>query len=407
MSLLLTTFHYALWAVGIFLLLNCLYLLFFSAMGHRQLPALRPMATPRLRRMCVLIPAYREDVVILDTARQALAHAYSGPARVVVVADGLQPTTLSTLRQLGAEVVEVTFERSTKGKALLHALTVLPDNTYDVAVVLDADNIMGLGCLTNINAAFDAGYRVVQTHRTAKNQGTAFAFLDACNEEINNHIYRQGPAAIGLSSALIGSGMAFDYGYLRQLLAGIGETVGEDKELDFRIARDGYKIAYLARTYTYDEKIENAQVFTQQRTRWLASQVEFLKKYAGEGVRELVQNGNVEFFHKALQTFLVPRTLLMGVLGLFFLASLVLPVGPAVGFWAGLLGLLAIALFGALPGRLYNKQLVQALARLPYAIWCMCLALLRIRRTKSSFLATPHRVQAPVNQLENQTPHAV
>jgi cellulose synthase/poly-beta-1,6-N-acetylglucosamine synthase-like glycosyltransferase len=402
MSLLLTIFHCALWAVGIFLLLNCLYLLFFSVMGHRRRP-LPPAADTTLRRMAVLIPAYREDAVILDTARQAVAHAYAGPAQVIVVADGLQPETLRTLRQLGAVVVEVTFERSTKGKALLHTLTELPAATYDVAVVLDADNIMGAGCLASINAAFGAGYRVVQTHRTAKNQGTAFAFLDACNEEINNHIYRQGPWAVGLSSALIGSGMAFDYSYLKQLLAGIGETVGEDKELDFRVARDGHKIAYLDRVYTYDEKIENAQVFTQQRTRWLASQLEFLKKYAGEGVRQLVQHGNVEFFHKALQTFLVPRTLLMGVLGLFFVASLVLPVGPPLLFWAGLLGLLAVALFGALPARLYNRQLAQALVRLPYAIWCMCLALLRVRRTKTSFLATPHRVQAPVTHLEH--PH--
>jgi len=405
MNLLLTVFHYALWAVGIFLLLNCLYLLFFSVMGHRRRP-LPPTTDATLRRMAVLIPAYREDAVILDTARQAVAHAYAGPAQVIVVADGLQPTTLRTLRQLGAQVVEVTFERSTKGKALLHALNELPA-AYDVAVVLDADNLMGPGCLASINAAFGAGYRVVQTHRTAKNQGTAFAFLDACNEEINNHIYRQGPWAVGLSSALIGSGMAFDYGYLKQLLAGIGETVGEDKELDFRVARDGHKIAYLDRVYTYDEKIENAQVFTQQRTRWLASQLEFLKKYAGEGVRQLVQHGNVEFFHKALQTFLVPRTLLMGVLGLFFLASLVLPVGPPVLFWAGLLGLLAVALFGALPARLYNRQLAQALVRLPYAIWCMCLALLRVRRTKTSFLATPHRVQAPVAHLGNHPHHAV
>lgn len=406
MTLILTIFHYALWVVGIFLLLNCLYLLFFSVMGHRRRP-LPPATDATLRRMAVLIPAYREDAVILDTARQAVAHAYAGLAQVIVVADGLQPATLRTLRQLGAEVVEVTFERSTKGKALLHALNELPTDAYDVAVVLDADNIMGPGCLASINAAFGVGYRVVQTHRTAKNQGTAFAFLDACNEEINNHIYRQGPWAVGLSSALIGSGMAFDYGYLKQLLAGIGETVGEDKELDFRVARDGHKIAYLDRVYTYDEKIENAQVFTQQRTRWLASQLEFLKKYAGEGVRQLVQHGNVEFFHKALQTFLVPRTLLMGVLGLFFLASLVLPVGPPVLFWAGLLGLLAVALFGALPARLYNRQLAQALVRLPYAIWCMCLALLRVRRTKTSFLATPHRVQAPVAHLENHPHHAV
>lgn len=392
-------FHVALYVIGGFLLLNCLYLLFFALLGHRRvrLPFLSRsrQQNAHLHRLCVLIPAYREDAVILETAQAALRHRYAGVREVVVIADGLQAGTVQRLERMGARVVVVSFERSTKGKALLHALNHLPAHRYDVAVVLDADNVMGPGCLTAINAAYAAGYPVVQAHRTAKNQDTAFAFLDACNEEINNHIYRKGPFALGLSAALIGSGMAFDYAYLRQLLTGIGETVGEDKELDFRIARDQHKICYLDQVYVYDEKIDNAQVFTQQRTRWLASQLEFLRKYAGEGLVQLLRHGNGEFFHKSLQTFLVPRSLLMAVLGAFFLLSVALaltvPVGPPVAFWAGLLGLLGAALFISLPARLYNQQLVRALTRLPYAIWCMFRALLRVNRTRTSFLATPHK----------------
>jgi cellulose synthase/poly-beta-1,6-N-acetylglucosamine synthase-like glycosyltransferase len=356
------------------------------------------LAGGHLRRICVLIPAYRADAVIVETAQAALRHEYAGFREVVVVADGLQAATLRALKRIGATIIPVQFQRSTKGKALLHALTQLPSDKYDVAVVLDADNLMAPGCLNSINAAFGAGYRVVQAHRTAKNQNTAFALLDACNEEINNHIYRKGPFAMGLSSALIGSGMAFDFAYLQRLLTGIGETVGEDKELDFRIARDQQKICYLDKVYVYDEKIENAQVFTQQRTRWLASQLEFLKKYSGEGIHRLLTEGNGEFFNKVVQTFLVPRTLLIGVLGLFFLASLVLPVGPPILFWAGLLAVLAFTLLVSLPARLYNQQLLHAVIRLPYAIVCMVLALFRINRTKTAFLATPHKMhEAPIH----------
>lgn len=405
MTFVYTFFNGLLYAVGGFLLLNCLYLLFFALAGHRRvrLPFLAKTAAPEspARRMCVLIPAYRADAVILESAQAALRHAYAGSREVVVVADGLLPATRQTLTQLGATVIPVQFERSTKGKALLHALTQLPAHRYDVAVVLDADNLMAPGCLTSINAAFGAGYRVVQTHRTAKNQNTAFALLDACNEEINNHIYRKGPFAVGMSAALIGSGMAFDFAYFRQLLTGIGETVGEDKELDFRIARDQQRICYLNETYVYDEKIESAQVFTQQRTRWLASQLEFLKKHSAEGVRQLLRAGNWEFFNKVVQTYLVPRTLLIGVLGLFFLLSLVLPVGPPSLFWAGLLLGLAATLLISLPARLYNRQLLQAMLRLPYAIWCMSLALLRIKRTKTDFLATPHKIHETPIQLHN------
>lgn len=391
-----------LWLLAAYLLLNCLYLLFFAVAGHwpgRTRPTgdvLPAGAAPR--RICVLMPVYREDAVILETSRAALTQAYAGVFQVVVIADGLQPATMEAMQRQGIGVVPVQFERSTKGKALRQALEVLPRQAFDVVLVLDADNVMGRGLLTAVDGAFAAGFRVVQAHRTAKNQSTAFALLDACNEEINNHLYRRGPAAVGLSAALIGSGMAFDYGYLRQLLADIGETVGEDKELDFRLARDRQPVAYLPDTYVYDEKIESAQGFTQQRTRWLASQWEFLKKYAGEGLPQLLR-GNVEFFNKVVQAFLVPRTLLLGLLGLLTLGSglgwvLGLRVGPPPLAWAGLLAALMAALLLALPGRLYNRQVLAAVLRLPYAIWCMCLALLRIRRTRTSFLATTHTATA-------------
>lgn len=393
-----------LWVLGIYLLLNCAYLLFFAVAGHLR-PAQQPAAPaatnsrPRpARAMCVLIPAYRENTVILETTRTALRHTYRGTHTVCVIADGLEAATVASLREMGAQVLEVQFARSTKGKALLYALENLPRRTFEVAMVLDVDNLMSRGCLDAVNEAFEAGYQVVQTHRTAKNTDSAFALLDACNEEINNHIYRKGHFAVGLSAALIGSGMAFEFGYLRQLLQGIGETVGEDKELDFRIARDQEKICYLDSVFVYDEKVENAQVFTQQRSRWLASQFEFLKKYAAEGLEQLIEHDNFEFFNKVVQAFLVPRTLLIGVLGLLLLVSgglsLVLPAGPTPWFWAGLLAVLALTLLISLPARLYNRQLLTAVGRLPYALLCMVLALLRINRSKTAFLATPHRVQA-------------
>lgn len=410
MSIITLLFNGLLWALGIYLALNCAYLLFFALAGHfRQprvaAPAQSNQASRPARAVCVLIPAYRENSVILETTRAALRHTYSGPHTVCVIADGLQPATVEALRNLGAQVLEVHFERSTKGKALLYALESLPRHRYQIAMVLDVDNLMGRGCLEAVNQAFEAGYQVVQAHRTAKNTDSAFALLDACNEEINNHIYRKGHFAVGLSAALIGSGMAFEFGYLRQLLQGIGETVGEDKELDFRIARDQEKICYLDRVFVYDEKVENAQVFTQQRSRWLASQLEFLKKYAAEGVEQLLDHDNFEFFNKVVQAFLVPRVLLIGVLGLLLVASaglsLVLPVGPSPLFWGGLLAVLGLTLLISLPGRLYNRQLLAAIVRLPYALACMVLALLRINRSKTAFLATPHRVQALDASIEH------
>jgi cellulose synthase/poly-beta-1,6-N-acetylglucosamine synthase-like glycosyltransferase len=392
----MSDFLLLIWSTGlqllaVYLLLNVLYLLFFAIAGFIRQPALPPVPAGQApQRVCVLIPAYRTDAVILETAPAAARHAYAGHARVHVVADGLQPDTVHTLRSSGIEVHEVSFVKSTKGQALRTALENIPNEAYDVALVLDVDNVMGNGFLNQVNQAFAAGYRVVQGHRTAKNLDSPFAVLDACNEEINNSFFRQGPASLGMSSALIGSGMAFEFRYLKELLATIGETAGEDKELEFRILRDRVRIGYLPEAYVYDEKIPNAAVFTTQRTRWLALQLDFLRQYFFAGWRELLK-GNVEFFNKAMQTLLMPRLLLLGLLGAIFLLSMVLSpwlLSPWV--WAGLLGGTSLALLLALPGRLYSRPVAQAIWHLPLALGAMMLAILQLKKAKSSFLPTPH-----------------
>jgi cellulose synthase/poly-beta-1,6-N-acetylglucosamine synthase-like glycosyltransferase len=386
-----------LYAVGFFLFFNCACLLFFSIAGLKKIKPLK-VEIKKIRKFSVIIPAYKEDAMILESSKKALQHSYEGSFDVVVIADGLQKQTISQLKKEGIKVIEVSFERSTKGKALAEAINRLPENRYDIAMVLDVDNIMDEDVLEEVNAAFEAGYKVVQTHRTAKNMNTPFSFLDACNEEINNHIYRKGPFAIGLSSALIGSGMAFEFDYLKKLLQGIGETVGEDKELDFRIAKDNVKVVYLDQVYVFDEKIENARAFTQQRTRWIAAQIELLKKYSKQGFTQIARKGNLNFLNKLLQVWLVPRILLLGILIFLCFLSLVLLYGPPAIFWLFLLSMEIIALAIAMPQRLYkDKRLWQALWKLPYAVVCMFVAMFKLKKIKSSFLATPHSAETTTN----------
>ena len=377
------------WVLGVYLMLNVAYLAFFGLVGLLPLRKSKKDAN-RYSKIAVLFPTYQENVVIVDSVKAALKHQYNGTFEVVVIADGLQPETLVTLRELGARVIEVFFEKSTKGKAMQFAMNQLDGEGFEIAVVLDVDNIMSNDCLTYLNTSFDQGKRVVQAHRVAKNMDSSFAFLDACNEEVNNHLFRKSHAVLGLSPALIGSGMAFEFAYFRDLLNNIGETVGEDKQLDFMIAKDKVSIAYLNDVYVYDEKIEDAKVFTKQRTRWIASQVEFLKKYALEGFVQLFK-GNVEFFNKTLQTFLVPRMLLLALLFLLAVQSFFNPFGPTKAFWLGLFISLCLTLVIAIPRRFYaDKRLYVALFQIPRAMIGMVIALANIGKAKKSFMATPH-----------------
>ncbi|WP_316770608.1 glycosyltransferase family 2 protein [Pedobacter frigiditerrae] len=378
------------WILGIYLLFNCIYLAFFAIAGLFSLPKSQKTAI-NYKKIAVLFPTYQENIVIIESVKAALNHQYNGSFEVIVIADGLLPETNAVLKNLGANVVEVFFEKSTKGKALQFAMSQLKDKGFDIAMILDVDNVMSNDCLNYLNHSFEQGNKVVQAHRTAKNIDSSFAFLDACNEEVNNHIYRKGQAVVGLSPALIGSGMAFDYGYLLSLLNNIGETVGEDKQLDFMIANDKVSIAYLNDVYVYDEKVENAAVFTKQRTRWIASQIEFLKKYAFEGFVQLFK-GNVEFFNKTIQTFLMPRILLLGLLFLMAIQSFFNPFGPLRTFWVSLFISICLTLLISVPRRFYaDERLYIALLQIPRAMFGMVIALFSIGKAKKSFMVTPHR----------------
>ena len=376
------------YAVFIFLAIQIVYLFFFSVAGTMcKMSKIKTAAY--LRRIRIIIPAYKEDAVIIETARFATSHDYPKSLfEVVIMADSLSYNTLLELKKLPITVYDVNFIKSTKGKALQKAIELTQKNATDIVVVLDADNHMSAGFLHKVNNAFDAGYKIIQGHRTAKKIRSSFARLEACTEEINNHIFRRGHNAVGLPSALIGSGMAFEWSLFVNLLKDIGETTGEDKEIEFRAVRQGYPILFFDNAYIYDEKVSKASVFTNQRSRWLATQGEFFSKYFHEGLQQLGK-GNIAFFNKVFQAFLLPRIMLLGVTGfiwiLAFFTTKLLFIGLSL-----LLSLLITALLIAIPLRWYNRKLISALLQIPIAYFSMFKAYMQMKSAKTEFIHTPH-----------------
>jgi cellulose synthase/poly-beta-1,6-N-acetylglucosamine synthase-like glycosyltransferase len=372
----------------VFLSIQVSYLLFFSLAGVFSKKTKFPKAQ-KLRKMRIFIPGYKEDAVIIATAKDALQQDYPKELyEVVIIADSFSEATLNTLRTLPITIVEVSFEKSTKGKALQKAIEATAHIPVDIVVILDADNHMSQGFLHTVNNAFEQGYEAVQGHRTAKNLQSPFALLDACTEEINNHIFRRGHVAVGLPSALIGSGMAFNWNLFVGYLKDIGDTSGEDKELEFRLVREKKQVAFLDGSYVLDEKVAKTDVFSQQRSRWLAMQVEFLEKYFVEGWVQLFK-GNIAFFNKAFQTYLLPRVMLVAVMVLWLVFTLIF-AREFLNISIILFIALSMALLVGIPMKWYNKQLLMAFLQIPGAIISMLKAVLKIGKARKQFIHTPH-----------------
>lgn len=373
-----------------------MYVFIFSVAGRLGKSKKVP-ATSIRKKFAVLIPSYKEDQVIIDSARQALSQTYDKQKYdVVVIADSLKPETVQTLRSLPIKVVEVSFEASTKAKSLNKALEVLPEE-YDYAIVLDADNIMANDFIEKINDSFAfTGFKVIQGHRVAKNINTNFAVLDAISEEINNHVFRKGHRVLGLSSALIGSGMAFDYIYFKNLLASSTAVGGFDRELELRLLKEGGKMEFVEDAFVYDEKVENAEVFQNQRKRWMSAQIHYFKQYFFQGVWHLITKGNIDFFDKVYQQFLLPRVLLLASLFMCTLVTAVatylfsIPMTPGINLWMAITAIYVLALLIAVPDKFYNKATLNAALSLPKAIVVMFLTLFKLKGANKKFIHTPH-----------------
>ncbi len=365
------------------------YTFFFSVAGHfyRRKTFLN---NDKFKKIAVLIPSYKEDAVIVNSAKQALLQNYpSHFYDVYVIADSLQEETINELKKLPVQLFEVTFEISTKAKALNEAFRRIT-KSYDFAVILDADNIMSQGFLEKINNAAVSGCYAIQGHRTAKNKNTKYAILDAISEEANNHIMRKGQVAVGLSSSVIGSGMAFSFLYLKQVMSEIEAVGGFDKELEMTLISDNHKIIYLDDAYVLDEKVQKSEVFANQRTRWVAAQFVYLKKYWLKGILNLLI-GRFDYANKVMHYALVPKVILIGVLAIMGSVNLLFTsLLPGATAWFVLLLSYFFAYAIAIPRSYWNMGMVQAIFSLPKTILIMFGALLQIKGANKKFIHTPH-----------------
>ncbi len=375
--------------------ISCLYILVFAIAGHFYKKN-RSTAAKSQSKMAVLIPSYKEDSVIVEVAKSALEQNYETENfDVVVIADSLKEATLNELKLLPIILIEVSFEKSTKAKALNNAMATL-NESYDYAIVLDADNIMEADFLLKMNDAFQAGYLVVQGHRKAKNFNTSFAILDAASEEINNHIFRKGHRTLGFSSGLIGSAMGFEYKLFKSMMETVDAIGGFDKELEFKFAKNRTPIEYLQNAVVLDEKIQKSSDFSNQRRRWLSTQFVYLNKYFLTGCKELVFHGNINFFDKVLQMIIPPRILLLGITFLITLTYSVFFYGfnlysnVLVYGWFLNLIITVLAFFLSLTKSFYNTNTLKALLSLPAAFYRMALLLFKLKGANKKFIHTAH-----------------
>ena len=376
-----------LWA---FMTISVAYITFYalvSLFSRKGIKTVDVLESPE-STFLVLFPAYSEDRVIVGSVKKFLLQNYpQDKYHVAVISDHQQESTERLLSDLPVTLLRPVFEKSSKAKALQYAISEV-SGQYDYVVVLDADNIVETDFLHRLNILLKEGYKAVQCHRCAKNSDSSVSVLDGVSEEINNTLFRKAHNLIGLSSALIGSGMCFDYSWFSSHVTKL-TTAGEDRELEVFLLREGIYIKYADDILVFDEKVSSADNFQRQRQRWMSAQVNcFLSmiRHLPEAVIRL----NINYIDKTIQQMLIPRSML-----LLFLLFMSLVMSAAAPWWSikwwSLLVLTGLSLFLAIPARLRTKSVFSKVGTLLRLSIKMARNVRHIDHKNEDFIHTDHK----------------
>lgn len=346
----------------------------------------------RLQSFLILIPAYHEDSVIAHSVETILHQDYPKELfHVAVISDSMSTDTNQLLASLPITLLQPSFQKSSKAKALQFAMSTI-ESPYDYVIVLDADNIVASDFISRLNAIVQPSM-VIQCHRTAKNSDSDVAVLDGVSEEINNTIFRKGHNRIGLSSALIGSGMCFDYHWFKTYVNELKSAV-EDRELEALLMKQRIYIHYAEDIYVWDEKVSNSDNFQRQRQRWMNGQVQAFCQMLPYLPKAII-DGNINYIDKTVQQALIPRSILLILIPILCVISttsyLIWHTSYTVPLmWWILLFCLCLALFVAIPKQMRKQSLFPKLLSFPALVWKMVLNIQKIDRNNTDFIHTKH-----------------
>ena len=339
----------------------------------------------KMTNFLILYPAYKEDRVIINAVEQFLLQEYpTSHYTVAVISDHMQPETNDILRKMPITLLTPTFEKSSKAKAMQYAINEI-QGEFDNVVILDADNVVRPDFLSQLDVLCTI-YDAIQCHRCAKNANNDVAVLDGASEEINNTIFRKAHNRLGLSSALIGSGMCFKYELFKENVFQLS-TAGEDREMEALLLRQEVFIKYAPEIHVFDEKVSSQDNFQRQRMRWMTAQIQSLFSNLPK-IPNAIIHGNINFIDKTIQQALIPRSILIVLLaGISILMTIVVPEWCEK--WWILFGLLAVALFIALPSQLRFRSFAKVFA-IPGLVLRMLKNVLHMDRKNTDFIHTEH-----------------
>ena len=194
----------------------------------------------------VMIPAYNEESVIVDTVRSALASVYP-KLEILVIDDGSTDHTAELVRSNFAADPRVRLLlQPNRGKpaALNHALS---EATGEIVVSIDADTIVDPEAVPRLVRHFvNPKVGAVAGNVKVMNRNKWLTRWQALEYITSQNLEKRAFDLLNCIPVVPGAAGAWRADLLRANGGFSGDTVAEDTDLTLTIRRNGWKILYLS-----------------------------------------------------------------------------------------------------------------------------------------------------------------
>lgn len=340
------------------------YHLFYSIIGGMFKRSDKYNDSRLKHRFAVIIPAFRDDEYVQKAVFSFLKQEYPIDCYdIYVVSEQMSEQTNAFLAEQPITLMQANFHgKGTKMKAVKAAIKHLPEGLYDMVLIMNADNTVEPDFLEVLNDTYSSGSNAIQAHRIRLERSNNSTMLNAISDEINNCIYRSGHVNIGLSSTLNGSGMAFDFDWMKSIIDQVNDT-DDEKAFEALLLRDRIYVEYLDKAIVYANRKEGRRKFYTQRKNWVIAHYHslFTNIHRLPGA---VLSGNFDYADRILNWITFPRTILLVVIVLMGCISSWFNWLDGLKWWALIL-IFLLAMAFAIPDYLVDNKFNKAIKAIP------------------------------------------